>query len=45
MRYRQLGHPTGAGEDWELWNNTHSATLADYGLVEGPGVLYAPGTQ
>ena len=42
VRYRQLGFRTGAGSNYELWNNAHSATLADYGLVEGPGVLYHP---
>ena len=42
VRYRRLGFPTGAGGDYGLWNNAHSATLADYGLVEGPGVLYHP---
>jgi hypothetical protein len=29
-------------DNYVLWNNAHSATLADYGLVEGPGVLYHP---
>lgn len=42
VRYRQLGFPSGAGMDSVLWNNAHTATLADYGLVEGPGVLYHP---
>ena len=42
VRYRRLGFTTGAGDDYVLWNNAHSATLADYGLVEGPGVLYHP---
>jgi hypothetical protein len=40
VRYRQMGFATGSGGNYELWNNAHSATLADYGLVEGPGVLY-----
>jgi len=42
VRYRRLGHPTGAGGNWDLWNDAHTASLADYGLVEGPGVLYHP---
>ncbi len=42
VRYRQLGFATGGGDDYDMWNNAHSATLADYGLVEGPGVLYHP---
>jgi hypothetical protein len=39
VRYRKLGHPTG-DPGYDLWNNTHTATLEDYGLTEGPGVLY-----
>ena len=42
VRYRRLGFAKGSGEDYDLWNNTHSATLADYGLVEAAGVLYHP---
>jgi hypothetical protein len=46
VRYRQLGWRTGQplGDDamHELWNNTHTATLEDYMLREGPGVLYHP---
>lgn len=34
VRYRRRGFPTGAGDDYELWNNAHTATLADYGLEE-----------
>lgn len=34
VRYRRLGFPTGAGDDYDLWNNAHSATLKDYGLQE-----------
>jgi hypothetical protein len=34
VRYRQQGFPTGAGDDYELWNDAHSAALADYGLRE-----------
>jgi hypothetical protein len=34
VRYRRQGFPTGAGDDYELWNNTHAATLEDYGLRE-----------
>jgi hypothetical protein len=46
VRYRQLGwrtgQPTGADAAYELWNNAHTATLEDYLLREGPGVLYHP---
>jgi len=34
VRYRRRGFPAGAGDDYDLWNNTHSATLEDYGLSE-----------
>jgi hypothetical protein len=34
VRYRRQGFPTGAGDDYELWNNAHTATLQDYGLRE-----------
>jgi hypothetical protein len=34
VRYRRLGFPTGAGDDYYLWNNAHAATLANYGLQE-----------
>jgi hypothetical protein len=34
VRYRRQGFPTGAGDDYELWNNAHTATLEDYGLRE-----------
>jgi hypothetical protein len=44
LRYKQLGYPTGQPDDpdaaYELWNNAHTATLEDYGLKEGPGVLF-----
>ncbi len=30
VRDRRLGFPTGAGDDYELWNNAHTATLQDY---------------
>jgi hypothetical protein len=49
VRYRQLGwqtgQPPGADAAYELWNNAHTATLEDYGLREGPGVLYHPSVQ
>jgi hypothetical protein len=46
VRYRTLKWPTGQPHDpeaaYELWNNAHSAALEDYGLREGPEVLYHP---
>ena len=46
VRYRNLGYESGqpANRDaaYELWNNTHTAALEDYGLQENPGVLYHP---
>lgn len=46
VRYRRLGWEEGQPLDPEaarnLWNDTHTATLEDYGLREGPGVLYHP---
>lgn len=34
VRYRRLGFRAGAGDDYDLWNNAHSATLEDYRLDE-----------
>jgi hypothetical protein len=34
VRYRRQGFATGAGDDYELWNNAHAATLQDYLLRE-----------
>jgi hypothetical protein len=34
VRYRRQGFPRGAGDDYNLWNNAHTATLEDYGLNE-----------
>ena len=45
VRYRKLGAATGHGDDRELWNNAHTATLEDYGLKEGTGVLYHPDAE
>ena len=46
VRYRRLGWPNGQPSDaeaaYDLWNNAHSATLEEYGLREGPEVLYHP---
>lgn len=46
VRYKKLGWKTGqpnnADDAYDLWNNAHTATLEDYGLKEGPGVLYHP---
>jgi len=29
----------------DLWNNAHTATLEDYGLKEGFGVLFHPSVE
>ncbi|AUX35897.1 MULTISPECIES: SpvB/TcaC N-terminal domain-containing protein [Sorangium] len=46
VRYRNLGQRTGqpanADAAYDLWNNAHTATLEDYGLKEGKGVLFHP---
>jgi hypothetical protein len=34
VRYRRQGFSTGAGDDYDLWNNAHTAALEDYGLNE-----------
>ena len=34
VRYRRLGFPAGAGDDYDLWNNAHTASLEDYSLEE-----------
>ncbi|QDT00865.1 hypothetical protein [Adhaeretor mobilis] len=34
VRYRRLGHRTGAGNDYDLWNNAHTGTLEDYRLPD-----------
>lgn len=41
VRYRRLGFSTG-DPGYEVWNNAHTATLEDYMIREGPGVLYHP---
>jgi hypothetical protein len=45
-RYKRLGFPSGQPSAmdaaYNLWNNAHTATLEDYLLREGPGVLYHP---
>ena len=45
-RYKNMGWEKGQPSDpdaaRELWNNTHTAALEDYGLKEGSGVLYHP---
>ena len=44
VRYRKLGWKTGQpldrDEAYRLWNNAHTATLEDYRIKEGPGMLY-----
>ena len=50
VRYRRMGWPTGqpldADASYELWNNTHTATLEDYRLRErlpnGDWALFHP---
>lgn len=49
VRYGKLGYKTGKPTDPDaadrLWNNAHTATLEDYGLKEGEGVLYHPSVK
>lgn len=49
IRYKKLGYPNGQPLDpdlaYELWNNAHTATLEDYGLKEGFGVLFHPSIE
>ncbi len=49
IRYKKLGYPTGQPADpdeaYELWNNAHTATLEDYSLKEGFGVLFHPSVE
>ncbi len=34
VRYRNLGFAEGGGADFEMWNNLHTATLEDLGLLQ-----------
>ncbi|MEG4024585.1 hypothetical protein [Microcoleus sp. S13C4] len=49
LRYKKLGYPSGQPADpdeaYELWNNAHTATLEDYKLKEGFGVLFHPSVE
>jgi hypothetical protein len=49
VRYRRLGwrtnQPPEAHDAYALWNNAHTATLEDYRLREGPGILYHPSVE
>lgn len=49
VRYRNLGwkegQPVDPEEAYDLWNNAHTATLEDYKLKEGSGVLYHPDAE
>lgn len=49
LRYKKLGYPTGQPENpdeaYELWNNAHTATLEEYKLKEGFGVLFHPSVE
>lgn len=44
--YKAMGWERGVPKNQDaahrLWNNAHTATLEEYGLREGPGVLYHP---
>ncbi|CAE1143764.1 conserved protein of unknown function [Serratia sp. Tan611] len=43
-RYRALGIPDGTTpkNSYEVWNNTHTATLEDYQLSSDENLLYTP---
>ncbi|OKH31707.1 hypothetical protein NIES2119_28070 [[Phormidium ambiguum] IAM M-71] len=49
IRYKKMGYSTGQPDNrddaYELWNNAHTATLEDYGLKEGFGVLFHPSVE
>lgn len=49
LRYKKLGYPTGQptnpDDAYELWNNAHTATLEDYKLKEGFGILFHPSLE
>lgn len=49
LRYKKLGYPTGQpaapDEAYELWNNAHTATLEEYKLKEGFGILFHPSVE
>ena len=49
LSYKKLGYPTGQPADpdeaYELWNNANTATLEDYKLKEGFGVLFHPSVE
>ena len=49
VRYRRQGWRTGVPDDLDarhtLWENAHTATLEDYRLREGPGVLFHPSVE
>ncbi|MEG4999568.1 hypothetical protein [Microcoleus sp. B4-D4] len=49
LRYKKLGYPTGQptnpDDAYELWNNAHTATLEDYKLKEGFGILFHPSVE
>ncbi|HBE17815.1 MAG TPA: hypothetical protein DEG17_21720 [Cyanobacteria bacterium UBA11149] len=49
LRYKKIGYATGQPSDrdeaYQLWNNAHTATLEDYKLKEGYGVLFHPSLE
>ncbi|MEG4633171.1 hypothetical protein QUB56_26920 [Microcoleus sp. AR_TQ3_B6] len=49
LRYKKLGYPTEQPADpdqaYQLGNNAHTATLEDYKLKKGFGVLFPPSLE
>ncbi|WP_254566910.1 hypothetical protein [Oscillatoria sp. HE19RPO] len=49
LRYNKMGYSSGQPGDpdeaYEVWNNAHTATLEDYRLIEGPGILFHPSVE
>jgi hypothetical protein len=49
LRYKKLGYPTeqptNPDDAYELWNNAHTATLEEYKLKEGFGILFHPSVE
>jgi len=49
LRYKKMGYPIGQplhpDNAYQLWNNAHTATLEDYKLKEGLGILFHPNIE